>query len=85
MCKYCETRICNDRLGEKTNDCATIGTIKDGSQEFDVCMNVYIVESEKIHRSELLLYLFANNRQTTLKLKEKSIKIKYCPFCGREL
>lgn len=85
MCKFCNLMTLNGEIGERTNGCMQIAKIKDGTWEVDVCLNRYVVESEHIHESSLILGTYATIRGTQYSVKEKLVKIKYCPFCGEEL
>lgn len=86
MCKYCKLETLREKTGEKSNGNPTIAKIKDGSHVYEVCMNRYICESDKVHDRSLFVALDVDfGGGSTLPLKSKSIKIKYCPFCGEEL
>lgn len=80
MCKYCELKGSGN---EQTNEPISIMNIKDGSQIFDLFMNRCI--SKRKRRNELILDLSCLVYGSTYNVKSKSIKIKYCPFCGEEL
>ena len=84
MCKYCKLKTFNEKIGEKGSENVTIGKVKDGSRIAQVYINRYIVESENINRSELVIEN-AVNLGGEYVLGDKRIKIKYCPFCGEEL
>ena len=83
MCKYCELSTCTDI--EQTNNYETIALLKDGSTVLELCLGRYIVPSEKIHRNQLMLSEHVSIGDSLYNIKEKAIKIKYCPFCGEEL
>lgn len=86
MCKYCRLKEINKKLGELTSDNLTIGKLRDGSRLSQVYINRYIVATEDIHRSELVIedvVKLSNNEMYSL--HETRVKIKYCPFCGEEL
>lgn len=85
MCKYCKMRTLNERIGEKSNDNPTITTMKDGSQIFEVSLDRYIIEGDGTRNNWLWLGLAVDTGEGSIYLKEKHIKIKYCPFCGEEL
>lgn len=85
MCKYCMWRTVKETIGEKCNDTQTIAKIKDGSQTFEVGLTRYACESENIRNAELWLNYTIDVGGSTLPVKDKFIKIKYCPFCGEEL
>ena len=84
MCKFCKLKTISKTIGEQTTDNITIGKVKDGSRIAQVYINRYIVETENINRSELVIEN-AVNFSGEYVLGEKRIKIKYCPFCGEEL
>lgn len=84
MCKYCKLKTFNEAIGEKGSENITIGKVKDGSRIVQIYINRYIVKSENINRSELVIENVVN-LDSEYVLGEKSIKIKYCPFCGEEL
>lgn len=85
MCKYCKFTTQNDDLGEKTNGGVTIGQIKDGSQIFDVCLYRYSIKDANYRETSLIVTLYVDAMGERYDVKEKHIKIKYCPFCGEEL
>ena len=85
MCKYCDLA---ERDGiESFNGTPTIGRIKDGSQIYEIWFNRYICKSDKVHKNELVLAHSVKTSGSALleTVNTKSIKIKYCPFCGQEL
>lgn len=85
MCKYCKMKPLNEEIGEKSNGNPTIAKIKDGSHVFEVCLNRYMVEEDDTRNNWLYLSLCVENANALLIVKDKPIKIKYCPFCGEEL
>lgn len=85
MCKYCQLKTLNEGIGEKTNNCISIGKLMDGSQIFNLYLNRYIIEADDIHRNFLELELEVGYGNSVISLGNKNIKIKYCPFCGKEL
>lgn len=85
MCKYCKLKTLNKSVGEKTNESKQILKLMDGSQSFNLYLNRYVVEADGIHRAELSLELCANTEAGQIFVKDKSVNIKYCPFCGEEL
>ena len=85
MCKYCKTINLKENGSERSNECASITKIKDGIQEFNLYLNRYISEDDNIHNRELVLDYSVNVNSQSINIKEKIIKIKYCPFCGEEL
>lgn len=84
-CKYCKTVVVNEGLGESTNECCKLTSLIDGSQILELQMNRYIVESQNKHAGELILEHAVKIESSLMPVKSKSIKIKYCPFCGEEL
>lgn len=84
MCKYCKLE---DREFEAYNDVNSIAEVKDGTQSFALYLNRYIDKRKRnSHRKELALELSVNvGNNESYTIKEKHIKIKYCPFCGEEL
>lgn len=84
MCKFCKLETISEEIGEKSNGNLTIGRLKDGSRIAQIYFNRYIVASENINRSELVIENVVNLDGEYI-LGEKRIKIKYCPFCGEEL
>lgn len=85
MCKYCKLETLNKSIGEKSNNNPTITTMRDGSQIFEVSFDRYVVEEDGTKNNWLWLGLHVETGDTTICLKEKHAKIKYCPFCGEEL
>ena len=85
MCKYCKLKTLNKDVGERANNSISIARIKDGSQTFEVYLNRYILETDDIHRNILVLDHGFTYGTNWLSLNEKSVEIKYCPFCGEEL
>lgn len=84
MCEYCKLETLNEKLGEKSNNCKTIGIIKDGSQIFEVYLGRYKVEKNN-YQENLLKMSLQVDVDGRYPVKDKTIKIKYCPFCGEEL
>lgn len=80
MCKYCKLITYN---GEQSNDVQSILKLKDGSQIFEIYLNRY--KAKSVNNNELLLDYDITIDGCVHTLKEKRIKIKYCPFCGEEL
>lgn len=83
MCRYCEM-IETGVPGEKTNN-ISIGQLVDGSQIFEVWLYRYIDEESDERTNELILDMSIVSGTKVYDLKDKHIKIKYCPFCGEEL
>lgn len=84
MCKYCELE-CIEETGEKLNGNVLIKEMKDGSQLFSLFMNRYIDQDSGIHTRNLIIDLSTVINGLPYTVKDKHIKIKYCPFCGEEL
>ena len=87
MCKYCKLKNLYGDKNEKSNDCKTLLRLNDGNYRFEISLNRYIYELENIHRSELMLDTYVKPFYDTnmIVVNSKSVKIKYCPFCGEEL
>lgn len=85
MCKHCALKTVNEKIGEKTTDGKSIGRIKDGSQIIDLYLNRYIIEKDNVRKNNLVLDLSFDLDGNEFIVKDKYIKIKYCPFCGEEL
>ncbi len=84
MCRYCD--LIETGVGqEKTNDNVIIGTVRDGSQIFDLTLFRYIDEENNERYNELILEISVDVRGHVYPLKQENIKINYCPFCGKEL
>ena len=84
MCKYCKLDYIEE-TGEKLNGNVTIKEMKDGSQILGLSMNRYIDPDCDIHTSELIIDMSVVINDLAYTVKDKHIKIKYCPFCGEEL
>lgn len=83
MCKYCE--LTEFSKGEFVSADGTIMSIKDGSQVMDLRLNRYISDKPKTHDSELIFDYGVKVGDAVYSIRGKSIKIKYCPFCGEKL
>ena len=70
MCKYCEKSIVD------CNEGIIESTLKVGGLELNG-MQVYICDNQ--------LYLFVDETMCGREIKTQSVKIKYCPMCGRKL
>ena len=57
----------------------------DGSHISDVYLNRHIVESDDISEASISIDISVKLDDAEYLIKEKEIKIKYCPFCGEEL
>lgn len=84
MCKYCKIEEIVE-TGEKLNGNVTIANVKDGSQMITVSLNRYIDDDCLIHTSSLVIDIGAILSSGVYTVKDKQIKIKYCPFCGEKL
>lgn len=84
MCRYCEM-IETGVTGETTNDCVFIDTLEDGSQLFSLMLYRCMDEENGYHTNELIIELGVDIDSSVQLVKDKHIKIKYCPFCGEEL
>lgn len=85
MCKYCKMETLNESIGEKSTMNVSIGVVKNGNQVFEAYLNRYVIEDENYHKSSLVLAYDCEIDGGLTCVKEKRIKIKYCPFCGEEL
>ena len=86
MCKHCKTINLKADGSERSNECKSITRIKDGSQEIEVYLNRYACDTDNVHMNQLVLDWSINvNNEHFVTVKEKIVKIKYCPFCGEEL
>ena len=85
MCKYCELTTISEREFRNEMNLNSIMTIKDGSQIFELYLNRYISESDRIRRALLIMYLGVKLDDGYYSVKTKELKIKYCPFCGEKL
>lgn len=84
MCIYCVLK--NDEYGrEKTNDNGPIISIKDGSRVLELYLDRYVIEAANIHDSELRLNSSFALGEDIFTVEDKTISIKYCPFCGERL
>lgn len=70
MCEYCEKSIVD------CNEGIIESTLKVGGLEL-IGMQVYICDNQ--------LYLFVDETMCGREIKTQSVKIKYCPMCGRQL
>ena len=85
MCKYCELKTVNEKLGEKINDSAALGQIYDGSQAFEAYLWRYVVEFNGTNESYIELELAVDINDKLMTVKNTIIPITYCPFCGEKL
>ena len=85
MCKYCKLKEIGKN--EYSNENPTIGKLKDGSQSYEIWLSRYISESDNVHRGELIMvHMFECLGSFYDEIvKQKSIEINYCPFCGEKL
>ena len=84
MCKYCELEEIVE-TGEKLNGNVSIMSLKDGCQLFELSLNRYIDQDAGIHTKELIIDMSVYVNDLPYTVKDKHIKIKYCPFCGEKL
>ena len=84
MCKYCQLTG-NEYNGDLVNKVNPFMKIKDGSQVVDVRVHRYINEDEGIHDARLIMDYDVLVDSCTYTIKDTSIHIKYCPFCGEKL
>ena len=85
MCKYCEfdESISTNHESVTNND---IMLIKDGSELIHVTIFRSVSKKGKSRTAELYLGKSAIHRDGgEYPIKEKVLKIKYCPFCGEKL
>lgn len=85
MCKYCETHVEDEAIGEMTNDCAWIMSIKDGTRLMELWLNRYIVEKDGTHQNTLIMDNSVEFKNGVYSMGQVAIEIKYCPFCGEKL
>ena len=81
MCKYCKFR--SVIADGKDNEVQLISKLKDGSQVFELKLFRYEDDNEKL--AELIIEESVDSESGLVYVKQKTIKIKYCPFCGEEL
>lgn len=82
MCKYCEYVEVTEQ--EKCNNVQFIDSVKDGLHSID--LSLYRYETDRSHHAELIMdYNVVTDNGYSCTIKEKHIKIKYCPFCGEKL
>ena len=84
MCKYCKLEHIEE-TGEKLNGNVLIKELKDGSHILGLFMNRYIDADSDIYHRELIIDMSVVINDLAYTVKDKHIKIKYCPFCGEEL
>ena len=85
MCKYCnfDESISTDYELITNND---ILLIKDGSEIINVTLFRNVSKNRKSRMAELYLgKSMVHKDGGSYPVKEKIIKIKYCPFCGEKL
>lgn len=74
MCKYCAGYGYNQII-----------SITEGHEFVQLYLNRGTKESDIKHRNYLSLDLMVDIAGLPYPLESKTINIKYCPFCGREL
>ena len=84
MCKHCKVRVFSEKYGEKIGNNIILRNV-DGSRVDEVYLNRHIVETEGYHDASISIDISVKLDDTEYLIKEKEIKIKYCPFCGEEL
>ena len=80
MCKYCDAG--NNTMGGRTADANDIMEIQEGKLSFTVGVyrDVSVTDVDD-HYGELYMSIAAGHTA----FSDKSMPIKYCPFCGEEL
>ena len=84
MCEHCKVRVFSEKYGEKIGNNMILRNV-DGSQISEVYLNRHIVESDGISEASISIDISVKLDDAEYLIKEKEIKIKYCPFCGEEL
>ena len=84
MCEHCKVRVFSEKYGEKIGNNMILRNV-DGSHISEVYLNRHIVESDDISEASISIDISVKLDDTEYLIKEKEIKIKYCPFCGEEL
>ena len=84
MCKHCKVRVFSEKYGEKIGNNMILRNV-DGSHISEVYLNRHIVESDDISEASISIDISVKLDDSKYLIKEKEIKIKYCPFCGEEL
>ena len=84
MCKHCKVEVFSEKYGEKIGNNMILRNV-DGSHISDVYLNRHIVESDDISEASISIDISVKLDDAEYLIKEKEIKIKYCPFCGEEL
>lgn len=85
MCKYCDLKEIGDKEFVNDVNLSSIVSIKDGSHVSELYLNRYVLDSDNIHRSTLILETGVKLYDGYHTIKTKELKIKYCPFCGEKL
>lgn len=73
MCKYCQDFY------------SQLIRVTDGSQAIELSFLRYVDSQDRIAKNVLDLSLFCKIGDTEYEVKDKEIRIKYCPFCGEKL
>lgn len=84
MCEHCKVRVFSEKYGEKIGNNMILRNV-DGSHISEVYLNRHIVETDDISESSISIDISVKLDDAEYLIKEKEIKIKYCPFCGEEL
>ena len=77
MCKYCQI----DELSNYSDDLVAESSIRNDYGECLISTDVRIGYSDAQEAGLLAIGLWFGNSVAVL----KEVKIKYCPFCGREI
>lgn len=84
MCKYCGFEEDSDRMMDNSGN-NDIMSISDGHEAVELSLWRYMDKRRNIKEACLSMELVVKHEGSSYLLDEKSINIKYCPFCGREL
>ena len=84
MCKHRKVEVFSEKYGEKIGNNMILRNV-DGSHISEVYLNRHIVESDGISEASISIDISVKLDDAKYLIKEKEIKIKYCPFCGEEL
>lgn len=82
MCRYCKLETIGE--GERRNNLTRMIRIKDGSEVIELYLARYNTD-DGMHISELVVDQAVNTDAGCCTVHDKSISIKYCPFCGEKL
>lgn len=73
MCKYCQDLY------------SQLIRVTDGSQVIELSLLRYVDSQDRIAKNVLDLSLSCKIGDAEYEVKDKEIRIKYCPFCGEKL